>query len=210
MDYNKYWANRENENTFQYRWPIMISEIDNNSSVLDIGCGDGGFLFLLKANKDNIEETGIDISKTGIERAVNKGLNASNRPLNYFDGQQNLFDYVVISEVIEHVRDSEIFVMRGFELAKKKLIITIPNTGYYTYRIRLLFGSFPVQWVHHPAEHLRFWTIRDFIYWLNELDLVGIKGKIKIKPSNGFPFFFLYKIVPSLFAKQIVFIIEKK
>jgi methionine biosynthesis protein MetW len=209
MDYNKYWENREKENTFQYRWPLMISEIENNSSVLDIGCGDGGFLALLKENNDNIKETGIDISKTGIERAVTKNLNALVRTLNWYDDKENVFDYVVLSEVIEHVENSEYFVLRGFDLAKKKLIITIPNTGYYTYRLRLLFGSFPVQWVHHPGEHLRFWTIRDFKSWINGLNLKDFKGDIKIKPSNGIPYFNLYKILPSLFCKQLVFIIEK-
>lgn len=54
MDYNKYWENREKEKFFQYRWPLMISEIENNSCVLDIGCGDGGFLTLLKEKNDNI------------------------------------------------------------------------------------------------------------------------------------------------------------
>ena len=114
------------------------------------------------------------------------------------------FDYVVMSEVIEHVSNSEYFVKTGYKLAKKALIISIPNTGYYTYRLRLLFGKFPVQWVQHPAEHLRFWTIRDFKSWLTSLNIdISL---LKIVPSNGI---FLYKLFPNLFGKQIVFIIEK-
>lgn len=88
MDYDLYWENREKENVFQYRWPVMISEIENNSSVLDIGCGDGGFLSLLKEKNDKIKETGIDISKTGIERAVAKNINALVRTLKWYDGKK--------------------------------------------------------------------------------------------------------------------------
>lgn len=208
MDYDKYWENRELENTFQYRWPLMSSEIKSNSSILDIGCGDGGFLVYLKNKKENISETGIDISSIGVNRAKNKGINSFVASLDLYDGQYGLFDIVTISEVIEHVSNSEYFVKRGFELAREKFIITIPNTGYYTYRIRLLFGRFPVQWVHHPGEHLRFWTIRDFRIWLKSLEMGTIR-KCRIIPSNEFPFFYLYKLLPSMFSRQIVIVIEK-
>ena len=188
----------------------MAAEIFDNTSILDIGCGDGGFLNYLKNINKNIKETGIDISTTGIERANKKGINAFVRPLEYYDEQNKLFDYVVISEVIEHVANSEYFVQRGYELANKKLIITVPNTGYYTYRLRILGGRFPIQWVHHPGEHLRFWTLRDFKAWIKSLELENYNGNLKVKPSNGLPHFNLFKVFPSLFSKQLIFIIEKE
>ena len=51
------------------------------------------------------------------------------RPIEYYSDYRNIFDYDIISEVIEHVPNSECFVSKAFELAKNKLIITIPNTG---------------------------------------------------------------------------------
>jgi methionine biosynthesis protein MetW len=209
MDYNKYWNNREANNYFQYRFPLIVNEVDNNSSVLDIGCGDGAFLFYLKERRTLITELGVDISETGIMRAKEKGINATVRAIETFDSKIQKYDYVVMSEVIEHVPNAEYFVQKGFELANKKLIITIPNTGYYTYRIRLLFGSFPIQWVHHPAEHLRFWTITDFKRWLNSLNLSGFNGRIKVIPSNGLPYLKIYSWYPSLFCKQVIYVIEK-
>jgi methionine biosynthesis protein MetW len=123
----------------------MVSEIKNNSSILDIGCGDGGFLFYLKGKREKIKETAIDKRTIGVNRAVNKGINAIVRSLDFYNDEKVLFDIVVLSKVIEHVDDSEYYVSRGFDLAKEKLIISIPNSGYYSFRLRLLLGRFPVQ-----------------------------------------------------------------
>jgi len=204
MNYDKYWDHRKEDNYFQSRFPIMEKMINDNSSVLDIGCGDGAFLYYLKERKTNITELGIDISFSGIRRAISKNINASVNEIDEMNELTKTFDYVVMSEVIEHVPNSEYFVKTGYKLVKKALIISIPNTGYYTYRLKLLFGKFPVQWVQHTAEHLRFWTIRDFKSWLISLNIdISL---LKIVPSNGI---FLYKLFPNLFGKQIVFIIEK-
>lgn len=206
MNYNKYWEHRSDDNYFQPRFPIMEKMIDDETSVLDIGCGDGAFLYYLKERKIKIKEIGIDISASGIKKAIGKNINAQVKTIEDISKESDTFDYVVMSEVIEHVSNSELFVKKGYNLANKALIITIPNTGYYTYRIRLLLGRFPVQWVQHPAEHLRFWTIKDFKNWLISLNID--LSLLKIVPSNGVPF--LNKLFPNLFGKQIVFLIKKE
>ena len=208
IDYDAYWDLREKDNYWQPRFPIMEREIEENQTVLDIGCGDGAFLFYVKERK-KINELGIDISNTGVKRARDKGVNALVKKIEELDHTQR-YDCVTMSEVIEHVPNAEYFFQTAFTLAKRKLIITLPNTGYYTYRLRLLFGSFPVQWVQHPAEHLRFWTIRDFKRWIKSLKIEGYDGNLKIIPSNGFPYLFLHRLWPNMFGKQIVYILEKK
>ena len=76
---------------------------------------------------------------------------------------------------------------------KSGLIISIPNTGYIRDRLRLFFGLFPLQWAFHPSEHLRFWTIRDFKWWIKSLDL----QLIGTDPANGITVLNLYKIWPN-------------
>jgi methionine biosynthesis protein MetW len=210
LNYDNYWDLRDPNNYFQPRFPLMLKQIEDNKSILDIGCGDGAFLYYAKERLSNLKETGIDISESGVLRAKGKNINAYVRPLEYYADKNAQFDYVSISEVIEHVSNPEFFVTQGFALAKEKLIVTIPNTGYYTYRIRLLFGSAPVQWVHHPSEHLRFWTIRDFKMWLKTLDIKQSGYTLSYYSSNGLPYLWLYKLIPSLFGKQIVYVLEKK
>ena len=91
---------------------------------------------------------------------------------------------------------------------RKYLIITIPNTGFAGERLRLLLGRFPKQWALHPSEHLRFWTVTDFIFWCQQLGFrvekyYGILDEfydIKIK---------VWKYYPKLFSRYILYIVNE-
>ena len=88
--------------------------------------------------------------------------------------------------------------------AKKGVFFSVPNSGYISYRLRLLFGSFPVQWKIHPGEHLRFWTYKDIKWWLKQLNLYH---KSEIYVYEGIPF--LNKIWKNLFGAGILVYIKK-
>jgi len=47
-------------------------------------------------------------------------------------------------------------VIKKMSKISKFLVITIPNSAFYRFRLQLLFGRFLKQWVLHPSEHLRF------------------------------------------------------
>ncbi len=52
---------------------IISDLIDENSHVLDVGCGDGILMeYLVKEKKVNIR--GIEISKTKVQNCIAKGL----------------------------------------------------------------------------------------------------------------------------------------
>jgi hypothetical protein len=87
---------------------------------------------------------------------------------------------------------------------KKSIFFSIPNTGFIAYRLRLLLGSFPVQWRIHPGEHIRFWTYRDLKWWLKEL---GYLQRAEIVVYEGIPGF--NKIWPSLFGMGLLVKIKK-
>jgi len=114
------------------------------------------------------------------------------------------YDYAVISEVLEHLPNPEQLMFKLKGKVNKYIIITVPNTGFIGERLRLLFGRFPKQWVIHPSEHIRFWTVADFIYWCDQL---GFKVEsyhgmldefydIKIK---------VWKYWPRLFARYVLY-----
>ena len=111
-----------------------------------------------------------------------------------------------ISEVIEHLPQPEDLILKLQNHCKSGLIISIPNTGYIRDRLRLFFGLFPLQWAFHPSEHLRFWTIRDFKWWIKSLDL----QLIGTYPANGITVLNLYKIWPNLFARNVVYLLKNK
>ena len=52
----------------------IISElIENNTRVLDVGCGDGILMKYLKDQK-NVDTRGLEISKNKVQICVSKGL----------------------------------------------------------------------------------------------------------------------------------------
>lgn len=209
LDYDQYWRERPNFD-MQPRFPIIERFIGADSTVLDIGCGDGAMLAYLKKQK-NIEALGIDISQVAINRAVSRGVNARVEMLSDLAGKGNLqFDHVVMSEVIEHVPNSEQFVQWAWSLTNKSFIITFPNIAYLPHRLRLMLGRFPVQWVKHPGEHLRFWSIPDFKFWLSHIDLPNRSSSLTFVPSNGITVLGLHSLLPNLFGNQIVVVLSRE
>lgn len=145
-----------------------------------------------------------------VERACEKGVSAQVETLSHVaeESREKAFDHVVVSEVIEHVSRPEEFVLKAWSLTSESLIITFPNIGYWPHRLRLLMGRFPVQWAHHPGEHLRFWTIPDFWDWLEELNLSG-NMTLSLYPTNGITILHLHRVWPNFFSNQVVIEIEK-
>jgi hypothetical protein len=111
-----------------------------------------------------------------------------------------------MSEVIEHVANPESLIREGWAVCKESLWVTFPNIAYFPHRLRLLFARFPVQWTVFPGEHLRFWSVTDFLFWIRDLDLPGPL----LRPSNGLTFLALHRLWPNLFANQIVVRVKKE
>ena len=189
------------------RVKILSSLIDPGSSVLDIGCGRGEILKYLK-RANNIKGFGLDISKHAIEGLVKEGIDAQYCNINDEDSIKVIvgkYDYILLISVIEHIPKPENLLKSIKDKINKKLIVGIPNSGFYHDRLRLLFGKFPMQWTKHPADHLRFWTLRDFKWWI---DWLGNYRLVKTIPDWGTPV--LKNLLPSLFARSFFLILEPK
>ena len=147
---------------------IISQLIEDNTRVLDVGCGDGILMKHLKDNK-NVDTRGLEISKNNVQICISKGLpviegNAES------DLQQfpNLsFDYVILSQTLQAFYNPE-KVMDDLLRVANKAIVTIPNFGYWKVRLHLFFkGTMPVtkqlpnEWYNTPNLHMC--TIKDFV-----------------------------------------------
>ena len=203
MDYGAYWQFIGEVEGEVPRIQVICDWVEEGASVLDLGCGDGKLLATLVAQR-KVRASGVDISGEALRLAKGRGLT----DLRLADlaspdfAIMGEYDYIIITEVLEHIPNPEDVLARVRGRFRRALIVSVPNVGYYTHRIRLLFGRFPLQWGQHPAQHLRFWTLRDFRWW-TELQGYGI---IKAVPPQGFPI--LYRLWPSLFADQVVFVLQ--
>jgi len=84
---------------------------DNNIKILDVGCGDGVLFYLLrkKIKKKKLELYGVDNSIPALEIAQmkNPGIIYRNADVYNLPFQDNYFDLVISSDVIEHVSKPE-------------------------------------------------------------------------------------------------------
>ena len=146
---------------------IIANLIENNTRVLDVGCGDGTLMEFLKDNK-KIDIRGIEILKNNVQQCIGKGLTViegdAEKDLSQFpDGS---FDFVILSQTLQAFLNPEKVISELLRVGKKA-IVTIPNFGYWKVRLHLLIkGTMPVtrtlpdEWYNTPNLHMC--TIKDF------------------------------------------------
>lgn len=122
--------------------------------ILDFGCATGGYCLELK--KLGFECVGIDINEEYIKIAQQKGVEAhlikDRLPFN-----DNSFDTVIMFEILEHVQDPDRILKEAKRVAKKNILITVPNCEGFE-----KLGSYGLTYNHFLAmDHINFFTKKD-------------------------------------------------
>lgn len=121
-----------------------ILSLFTESSVLDIGCGDGEMLMDLSKRHAQLRAVGLDISPVAIERAKASGLDCRVADITKFlpfEGQS--FDAVLLMDVLEHLFEPEDVLREAVRVAKKAVYISVPNFVSLPARIQVILGKFP-------------------------------------------------------------------
>ena len=116
-----------------------------NIKVFEPGCGIGILGFYLK-NKFKVDVYGMELSKTAIKKAKINGIKIKKGNLNNrWPYKSNSFDYVVSSQVIEHILDTDNFIKESKRILKKDgiLCISTPNLAAWFNRAIFIFGYQP-------------------------------------------------------------------
>jgi len=137
-----------------------------DSSVLDLGCGDGLLLRYLRHGR-NVRGYGVDISDDNVLACVKNGVNVIQsdleRGLAGFDAGS--FDIVILSQTLQAMRRTEEIVLEMLRVGREA-IVSFPNFGRWDARLQVVLGRMPVsqnlpyQWYNTPNVHLC--TIADF------------------------------------------------
>jgi methionine biosynthesis protein MetW len=185
---------------------IIARIVKQGASVLDLGCGDGELLAVLKRENNVIKSQGIELDEQAIYKCVARGLSVFHGDIDtgLAEYHDKSFDYVILNQSFQQVKKPDIVLGESLRVGKE-VIVGFPNFAYYTARYHLavrgrapITRSLPYEWYDTPNLH--FLSIADFINYCR-------KRQIKIERSFYFGKSGPVGIFPNLLASVGIFLI---
>lgn len=129
--------------THFYNWALPK---DLNAKILDIGCGEGGFVFYLQ-ERGFVNASGIDVSGEQITKGQELGISKlfEGDLLEYLHKNKNTFDLITARDVLEHFTKKEVYeICQAILHALRpggKLLFQSPN-GEGIFVGKIFYGDF--------------------------------------------------------------------
>jgi homoserine O-acetyltransferase len=141
--------------------------VSNGSKVIDIGCGDGTLLNILRETK-GVKGDGVEIDIDKYKEALADGHN-----LFWLDADEGLpmipdkhYDTAICSDTLQEVKNPRGLLREALRIADEA-IVSFPNFASYRIRFTLAFKgrlpvskSLPFEWYDTPNIHCI--TLKDF------------------------------------------------
>lgn len=164
--------------------------IPAGASVLDLGCGTGGLLSLLR-ERGHQRIMGVELNEQAVVACVGRGLDVVqadlNKGLSVFEDSH--FDVVVLSQTLQTVIDVRRVVNEMLRVGGRA-IVSFPNLGYHKLRQQLAEqGRAPLvavgggtRW--YDTHNVRFLTIADFDEFCREQG-IRIHDRLSLNTETG-------------------------
>ncbi len=193
---------------------LIADIVEPGSRVLDIGCSDGSLLDLLEKQK-NVDGKGIEISPEGVNASVRRGLSVIQGDANtdLYDYPSDAFDYVILGQTLPAIHKPREILAELLRIGSNA-IVSIPNAGYWRYRISLLLrGRIPIQ----ESDETTWWntanihpcTIRDFVSLCHKDGHLIIRG-FQLDSRGRSKRFSGMGAHANLFGEQAIFLLSRK
>jgi len=165
---------------YQRRRRYLLDDLRPSDRALDLGCGAGEFTAVLAGA--GAVAVGVEVAEAAIARARanHPGLDFRLAPI---DGplplEDNSFDLVWSSEVIEHVADTARWLseIRRVLAPSGRLLLTTPSHG----RLRLALGG--IERFSEPlGDHLHLYTRRSLAQVLEEFGFAELSVRAVAGP----------------------------
>ena len=190
-----------------YEHELILDWVNQSSSILDLGCGNGELMSLLIEQK-NVKAQGIEIDEGKIFKCIEFGLSVFQQDIDtgLSEYEDKSFDYVILAQTLQQVKRPD-FVLKEALRVGKNVIVSFPNFVFYPVRFQIFIRgkvpitpSLPHEWYNSPNLH--FLGISDFIEYC-------VKNDIRIKDSVFFRKNKNVKFFPNFFAENGIFLISE-
>jgi len=189
------------------RFHRTIAElIPKGSRVLDLGCGSGELLALLRDER-GCSGYGIELDDAQVMACVGRGINVIQHNLE--EGlalfEDNSFDVVLQLDTLQHLRNTEAMLRETARIGRVGLV-SFPNFAHWPHRLSVLRGRMPVtralpyQWYDTP--NIRVATFADF-------EVLARRNGLRIVESFGLHEGEVVRTWPNLMASSAVFQFER-
>jgi len=190
-------------------YELVGALIAPDSTVLDVGCGDGELLTRLRTDK-RIDGKGIELQQDLVLGCVCKRLSIIQYDIERGLGRyaDKSFDYVILSQTVQTIKDPE-WVLKELLRVGRKVIVSFPNFGHWRCRLQLLFAGkaprtrqLPFRWHNSPNIHCL--SLRDFDEFCEKLG-ARIERRIPLARTSSNP----VRFGPNWFAEQAIYVMSK-
>ena len=187
--------------------------INPNSTVLDLGCGDGQLLALLQKEK-NIRGMGVTLGEEDIVICAENGVSVVeynlDKCISLFGAKS--YDYVVLSQTMQVIRHVPV-VLRELLRVGRQVIVSFPNFAYWRGRLQFVFKGrapvwkdLPFTWFDKPEESVNYMSIVDFEEYVRDHLQARLVRRLPLSSRTGREVNFL----PNFFADEVIFVIADK
>ena len=186
---------------------LIADLVPQGSRVLDLGCGDGALLALLR-DRRGCRGYGVELDDAKVLAGVQRGVNVLQRNLE--EGlslfEDNSFDVVLQLDTLQNLRNTE-DMLRETARVGRIGIVSFPNFAHWPNRLRVLQGRMPVtkvlpyQWYDTP--NIRVGTFADF-------EILARKNGLHILDAFGLREGEVVRHWPNLLASTAVFKFEHR
>src|SRR5215212_1448184 len=139
---------------------LVASMVEPGSRVLDVGCGDGALLALLRSRR-GVDGRGIELSREGVSDCLAKGLPViqGDADADLADYPDDAFDYVILSQTIQATRQPRVALEHMLRIGRRA-IVSFPNFGHWRIRYEVALrgrmpvtGNLPHAWYETPKTN---------------------------------------------------------